>query len=170
MIIDKNSEYIKLAERGGEHWYVYENKIDTDEDIVIELDYPICFKKSIQSRGQIKSNISILAHEDIESKNGVKIKGALEVYGCVGTTGDIEVGDCLETDGCVEACGDIKVGSHLSVCDSGIYADGNIIVKDYISVNDSVRAGGNLVCSGDINVGGKVVFNLNKWRKKNDIC
>lgn len=151
MIIDKNSEYIELYKINGECRYDCGEPIETEEDIVIDLDYPIYFRNWIITKGQIKSNVTITSNYVIKGACGIDV------------TGDI-TGSTIVSNGNIRASGNIKAYSDI-LSGGSVEAGGCIDVWLF-----DLRAGGDVTAGDYIKAGDKICAEgkVTEGRKKND--
>ena len=123
MIIDKNSDGIKLKKVFGKYQYVYRDPIETYEDILINLDYPIYFENWITTKRRIQSNVTIEAYGDIISEYDIDVAGCIIAGGGIVAGADIVADDditakeYIEFGSYINAGGDITAGGRIGNSD-----------------------------------------------------
>ena len=77
MLINKNSNLKRLSNLD----YLYEEKVNTNEDIVIDLNDRIVFQEGIKTTKSIKSNVTIISRYGIEAGGGIEAGFSIKAGG-----------------------------------------------------------------------------------------
>lgn len=155
MIIKKYNARIKLEKIEDHYYYVCKGEIDADEDVLIELDYPIVFEKGLKTKYRILSNVKIRSLCDIIAKWGIKCGDSVLANGDIVAGGYIEVNGDIIADGYIEAECDIKAAG--GIVGGDIQAGHNIVVGGHIDVEGGILAGGDIIeFGGNIRTNGKI--------------